>query len=198
MESKVRIRIRRQGGVCPFYKRQGGVPRSSLCSYNIWNKVWFFSSLYFLSLSLPYNRKDLEFSGIDSFKVFQLTKLQIGELSAVHGYFIYNFCLFFFLWPSTTRVVACLLLQITKRSLRDFIEVFLVPIILEIQNWVEFSQFMQIWLILFFFKKLNSYLFIFLLFIILPLLFMFSMFSKKQIDIAFSHWEIYGKWSLHL
>jgi hypothetical protein len=151
MESKVRIRIRRQGGVCPFYKRQGGVPRSSLCSYNIWNKVWFFSSLYFLSLSLPYNRKDLEFSGIDSFKVFQLTELQIGELSAVHGYFIYNFCLFFFLWPSTTRVVACLLLQITKRSLRDFIEVFLVPIILEIQNWVEFSQFMQIWLILFFF-----------------------------------------------
>jgi hypothetical protein len=154
--------------------------------------------LYFLSLSLPYNRKDLEFSGIDSFKVFQLTELQIGELSAVHGYFIYNFCLFFFLWPSTTRVVACLLLQITKRSLRDFIEVFLVPIILEIQNWVEFSQFMQIWLILFFLKKLNSYLFIFLLFIILPLLFMFSMFSKKQIDIAFSHWEIYGKWSLHL
>lgn len=35
MESKVRIRIRRQGGVCPFYKRQSGVPRSSLCSYNI-------------------------------------------------------------------------------------------------------------------------------------------------------------------
>uniref|UniRef100_A0A6N2LSE2 Uncharacterized protein n=1 Tax=Salix viminalis TaxID=40686 RepID=A0A6N2LSE2_SALVM len=72
-------------GCAHFIKRQSGVPRSSLCSYNIRNKVWFFSIPFphwILSLSLPHNSKDLEFSGIDSFKVFQATHLQIGKVQA--------------------------------------------------------------------------------------------------------------------